>query len=64
MNEKLSLQNIADALAQKSGVSKKVADSFSKAFFDIVIDAFAQGEDVVKVKGLGTFKLVSVERRD
>lgn len=64
MNEKLSLQNIADALAQKSGVSKKVADSFSKAFFDIVIDAFAQGEDVVKVKGLGTFKLVSVERRE
>ena len=47
MNEKLSFQNIIDTLAQKSGVSKKVADGFCKSFFDTVFDAFAQGEDVV-----------------
>ena len=64
MNEKLSFQNIIDTLAQKSGVSKKVADGFCKSFFDTVVDAFAQGEDVVKVKGLGTFKLVAVDSRE
>ena len=64
MNEKLSFQNIADTLAQKSGVSKKAADGFCKSFFDTVGDAFAQGEDVVKVKGLGTFKLVTVDSRE
>ena len=50
MNEKLSFQNIIDTLAQKSGVSKKVADGFCKSFFDTVVDAFAQGEDVVAGK--------------
>jgi nucleoid DNA-binding protein len=64
MNEKLSLQNIADALAQKSGVQKKVADAFAKAFFDVLTEAFAAGEDTVKLKGLGTFKVVEVEARE
>lgn len=64
MNEKLSLQNIADALAQKAGVSKRVADTFSKAFFDAIVEALAAGEESIKVKGLGTFKLVAVESRE
>lgn len=64
MNEKLSFQHVSDALAQKAGVSKKVADIFTKAFFDTVVDAFYMGEESVKVKGLGTFKLVEVESRE
>ena len=44
MNEKLSFQNIADSLAKKSGVSKKVADTFSKAFFDTIVEALKVGE--------------------
>lgn len=64
MNEKLSLQHIADVLAQKKGMSKKMAESFSKAFFDTIVEAFAMGGGSVKIKGLGTFKLVSVERRE
>ena len=64
MNEKLSLQNIADALALKAGVSKKAADAFSKAFFDTIVEVLATGEETVKVKGMGTFKLVSVENRE
>ena len=64
MNEKLSFQHVADVLAQKTGVSKKVADIFTKAFFDTVVDAFYMGEESVKVKGLGTFKLVEVESRE
>lgn len=64
MNEKLSLQNIADALAQKAGVSKKAAETFSKAFFETVVEALSKGDESIKVKGLGTFKLVKVDSRE
>lgn len=63
MNEKLSFQNIADTLAKKSGVQKKVADTFSKAFFDTIVEALTAGE-TLKIKGLGTFKLVEVDDRE
>lgn len=63
MNEKLSFQYIIDRLAQMSGVSKKVAESFSKAFFDTIIEALSAGESL-KIKGLGTFKLVEVGDRE
>lgn len=63
MNEKLSFQSISDALARKSGVSKKVADTFSKAFFDTIVEALMAGE-TIKIKGLGTFKLVEVGDRE
>lgn len=64
MNEKLSLQHIADALAQKAGASKKVGETFAKAFFETVVEALSQGEESIKVKGLGTFKLVQVDSRE
>ena len=63
MNEKLSFQNIAYTLARKAGVQKKVAETFSKAFFDTIVEAVSAG-DVVKIKGLGTFKLVEVGDRE
>ncbi len=63
MNEKLSFQNIVDTLARKAGVQKKVAETFSKAFFDTIVEAVSAG-DVVKIKGLGTFKLVEVGDRE
>lgn len=63
MNEKLSFQNIADTLAQKAGVQKRVAETFSKAFFDTIVEAMGAGESI-KIKGLGTFKLVEVGDRE
>ena len=56
MNDKLSFQHVVDALVQKTGVSKKVADTFAKAFFDTVVEALYMGEESIKMKGLGTFK--------
>lgn len=64
MNEKLSFQHIVDALSQKAGVSKKAAETFTKSFFDTITEALCAGEDTVKIKGLGTFKLVEVESRE
>lgn len=63
MHEKLSFQYIIDRLAQMSGVSKKVSESFSKAFFDTIVEALSAGESL-KIKGLGTFKLVEVGDRE
>lgn len=64
MNEKLSFQNLSESLSKNSGVSKKVADTFAKAFFDTIVDALYMGENAIKIKGLGTFKLVDVESRE
>lgn len=64
MNEKLSFQNIADLIVQKADVPKKTADTFAKAFFDTITDTLVAGEETVKVKGLGVFKLVSMGSRE
>ena len=64
MNEKLSFQNIVDLIALKAGVSKKAADTFAKAFFDTLAETLEAGDESVKVKGLGTFKLVAVGSRE
>lgn len=64
MNEKLSFQNITEALAHKAGVQKKVSETFTKAFFDTIIEALYMGETTIKVKDLGTFKLVEVGSRE
>ena len=44
-------------------MQKKVAETFSKAFFDTIVEAVSAG-DAVKIKGLGTFKLVEVGDRE
>lgn len=64
MNEKLSLQFMADALSQRGGVPKKVAESFIRAFFDTIVESVKDGEDFVKIDGFGTFKRVAVDSRE
>lgn len=50
-------------LAEKHGMSKKNADSFVKEFFQLIEEALEK-DKYVKVKGLGTFKLIDVESRE
>ena len=64
MNEKLSLQFMAEALSQRSSVSKKVAESFIRAFFDTVVESVKDGEDLVKIDGFGSFNRVAVDSRE
>lgn len=63
MNEKLNIQDLVDMLAEKHGMSKKNADSFVKEFFQLIEEALEK-DKYVKVKGLGTFKLIDVESRE
>ncbi len=61
--EKLTIQNIVDAFVAQTGASKKVAEGLGRAFFDVIIEGLKE-DGVVKINGLGTFKLVHVAPRE
>lgn len=63
MKKKLLLQDIVDYIAQHEGLNPEDADAFVRSFFDIVEQGL-QEDKIVKIKGLGTFKLVAVSERE
>ncbi|WP_291528680.1 HU family DNA-binding protein [Bacteroides sp. UBA939] len=63
MNEKLNIQNLIELLAEKHGMDRKNADNFVKEFF-LLIEESLENDNYVKIKGLGTFKLIDVESRE
>ena len=63
MDKKFNLSQLADLLAQAGGMTKSASEQFVKNFFDIISqNVIADG--MVKVKGLGTFKLLQMEDRE
>lgn len=63
MNEKLSIQNLIELLAEKHGMNKLDAENFVKEFFQLIEESL-ENDKYVKIKGLGTFKLINVESRE
>ena len=63
MNQKITAINIADALATQLTFPKKVTDLFMHAFTDTILEGL-DSDGIVKVKGLGTFRIVNVESRE
>lgn len=63
MNERLTIQDLIDLLAAKHSMTKKDAEAFVKEFF-LLIEQALENEKTVKIKGLGTFKLVDVDSRE
>lgn len=63
MNNKLSIQDLASALAGRYGMDAKSASMFVRTVFEIV-EEYISKDKLVKIKGLGTFKLVSVSDRE
>lgn len=61
--EKTTIQDLANALAEKQGMSFKDAELFIKGVFELIEEALIT-EKYVKVKGLGIFKLVEVDSRE
>ena len=49
-------------LALKSGLTKEKSEEFLKEFFKLISDTLREG-DSVKIKSLGTFKIMNVETR-
>ena len=63
MDNKINFQQLVEQFAQASGMSKNGSEQFVKSFFDTVSDGVLE-EGLVKIKGLGTFKLVETEDRE
>lgn len=63
MNEKLTIQDLTDLLAAKHSMTKKDAEAFVREFF-LLIEQALESDKTVKIKGLGTFKLVDVDSRE
>ena len=61
--EKMTIQEIAKILIEKNKLSQKDANKFAAAMFEIIQQRL-DSEGLVKVKGLGTFKMIRVEARE
>lgn len=57
------LQDMASSLSAKFKLKQKDSEAFLKTFFEIVSE-YVHKEKIVKVKGLGTFKLIEVSDRE
>ena len=60
---KLAIQEIAAVLVEKNGMEKREANQFAQAMFSLIQERL-ESDQTVKVKGLGTFKMISVEARE
>ena len=60
---KLNIQDIAKVLVAKNGLELQQANQFATELFAIIQERL-QKNDLVKVKGLGTFKVITVEARE
>lgn len=63
MDNKILLQDIADFLCYRSGITKRDAEQFVRAFFEVIQQGLER-DQYVKIKGFGTFKLVEVGQRE
>lgn len=62
MNNKFLFQDLSEQLSNSGKLKKKDAEEFLRAYFKVIEEALFQGE-VVKIQGLGTFKLLKVDAR-
>lgn len=63
MNNRLIIQELAGILAEHTGKDKNSAELFLREFVTVVSEGvFA--DKIAKVKGLGTFKIIPVEKRE
>lgn len=63
MDAKILLQDLAQGVSNRTSVSKKDTDNFLRTVFDVIIQSL-QEDKIVKIKGLGTFKVIEVSGRD
>ena len=61
--DRISIQELSAILTVKSGLKKKDAERFATTLFEVVKDGLVT-DRLVKVKGLGTFKVIDIEARE
>lgn len=60
---KITLQMLSEIMASNTGRSKTSTEVFVRTFFATLKDALAQ-DNIIKIKGFGTFKMVVVNARE
>lgn len=60
---KLTIQEIAAVLTEKNGFEKSEANKFVSAMFALIQERL-ETDQLAKIKGLGTFKIIDVEARE
>ena len=60
---KINMSELADRLAEKAGISKRDAQAFLSAIIETIRDG-VNNDKIVKIKGLGTFKVIDVDARE
>lgn len=63
MDNKITYQELSETLAKRNGIKLANAERFSKTIFEIIEEKIVS-EGLVKIKGLGTFKLIEVLPRE
>ena len=63
MNEKTGIQDLVVLLAEKTNIAKKDAETLIKECFDLMGESLEK-DKLLKIKNLGTFKLIRVEDRE
>lgn len=63
MKQKITLNDLAPLLAGTEGLTPDEAEAFVRAYFEVISEALTE-EKFVKIKGFGTFKLVTVSERE
>ena len=62
MDAKLNHSDLSTLLAKEAGITVAKSELLTKAFFDLIIEGLEQ-DGIVKINGLGTFKLMDVASR-
>ena len=62
MNQKITFPELVNAISESTGYSKHLSEEFLKELFSLIANTLASGENV-KIKKLGTFKVVEVDAR-
>ncbi|MDP4278372.1 MAG: HU family DNA-binding protein [Bacteroidota bacterium] len=57
------MQDLVDKLSEAGNCKKKEAEDFLRTYFKVIEDGLLQ-DRIVKINGLGTFKLIEVEARN
>ena len=62
MNQKITFPELVSAISESTGFSKYISEEFLKELFALVASKLVEGENV-KIKKLGTFKVIDVDAR-
>lgn len=63
MEKRVNLQHITELFIKEQGIESGKAEAFSNAFFALIEEGLEK-DKYVKIKGLGSFKLITVDNRE